>query len=156
MKTIILSLLLLLLISSPTLAFSQDKSVRGGITLYKFKNEPVLVARRSGRSIKMRSNTLNSKKNLDKSKTNTQKKDSSKKGFFGGLFGGLLGGALLGSILGSAFGGGFGTVLMIIIVIGIAFILYKMYKSKREAKIEQLVKERMEKEKDFIHVDPKD
>ncbi len=144
---------MLFLVSSPVFASSTNKLANYKTTLLKSKNEPILIARRSGRSF--RSHTTKPSTNT-KTTSNKTQNNSSKKGFFGGLLGGLLGGALLGSLFGSAFGGGFGTVLMVLILIGVVFIIYKIHKSKREAKIEQLVKERMEKEKDFIHVNPKD
>lgn len=112
----------------------------------------ILLARRGSKKSAKKSVTSSTKKD-----TKQEKETSSKKGFFGGMLGGLLGGALLGSIFGSAFNGGLGTILMFIIVIGIAFIIYKMYKSKKNTNIERIVEDRLreERNKDFIHVDPK-
>ena len=154
MKKIILLSILMLLVYSPTFAYSNNKDA-GKTKISNSNDRLVLLARRSGRSLRTHTTKPSPSTKHTSNKTQDSSSKNSKKGFFGGLLGGLLGGALLGSLFGSAFGGGFGTIIMILILIGIVFIIYKMYKFKREAKIEQLVKERMEKEKNFIHVDPK-
>ncbi len=95
MKKIIILSMMLFLVSSPVFASSTNKLTTYETTLSKFKNEPVSIARRDG------SSTSNSKKNLHESKTDTKKKDSSKKVEW--LLGGVLLGLLLGGILLSLF-----------------------------------------------------
>lgn len=60
-----------------------------------------------------------------------------KKGLFGGMMGGLLGGLLVGGLIGSLLGGGpfSGIQFMdILIIAGLAFVLFKLFKGMNRAK----------------------
>lgn len=75
------------------------------------------------------------------SKTNAEQPQQQKKtGLFGGMMGGLFGGLLAGTLLGSLFGGGFGSgiggLIGILLIAGLGFLAFKLFKHKREQQLQ--------------------
>lgn len=75
------------------------------------------------------------------SKTNAEQPQQQKKtGLFGGMMGGLFGGLLAGTLLGSLFGGGFGSgiggLIGILLIAGLGFLAFKLFKHKRQQQLQ--------------------
>ena len=74
-------------------------------------------------------------------KTNAEQPQQQKKsGLFGGMMGGLFGGLLAGTLLGSLFGGGLGSgiggLIGILLIAGLGFLAFKLFKRKREHQLQ--------------------
>lgn len=99
-----------------------------------FSITPDAEARKFGgkRSLGKSHNTTQQKQTTEQKSTNTSQK-SSKKGLMGGMLGGLLAGGLIATMIGGDAFEGF-QMMDFLIIAGIAFILFKLFKGMNQAK----------------------
>lgn len=81
---------------------------------------------------KTQKTTTQQKQTTDQKATTATKQKSSKKGLMGGLLGGLLAGGLIAAMMGGAFEGF--QMMDFLIIAGIAFLLFKLFKGMNQAK----------------------
>ena len=136
----------------PIKYISADNSVH----LRNFTNsKKILIAKGKIRKITPTTKTKKTKDTKSTKKDESTKNNDSKKGMLGSFLGGMLGGAILGAIFGHLFGNTISTFLTIALILGIIYAVYKFLKARREKKINQIVEDRIKKEKGYIYVDPK-